>query len=163
MDPASVPPTLHPTFARALDAPIQVNVLVALCDCARFLQTTKGRSSAELFAALDELYAYYERNEQMLGNALRDAEVHLLARQAVAPLLDYLEKAAEVLAAGRPARGRGRRLLEGALCHALSFSTWQSLAGNGIGRSEAAEIVTAFVDAAARHQPGAPSRRRSSP
>ena len=113
--------------------------------------------------ALDELYAYYERNEQMLGNALRDAGAHVLARQAVAPLLDYLEEAAEVLAAGRPARGRRRRLLEGALRHALSFSTWQSLAGNGIGRSEAAEIVTALVDAAARPRPGAPSRRRSSP
>jgi AcrR family transcriptional regulator len=112
--------------------------------------------------ALDELYAYYERNEQMLGNALRDAGVHVLARQAVAPLLDYLEEAAEVLAVGRPARGRRRRLLAGALRHALSFSTWQSLAGSGIVRAEAAELVTALVDAAARHQPGARSRRRPS-
>ena len=53
--------------------------------------------------ALDELYAYYERTEPMLGNVLRDAELVDSARDAVAPLHAYLEEAAEVLLAGRAA------------------------------------------------------------
>jgi AcrR family transcriptional regulator len=99
--------------------------------------------------ALDELYAYYERNAPMFSNVLRDAELVDVARDAVAPLRAYLEEAAETLAAGRPARGRRRQLLEGALHHALAFSTWHSLTANGIGRVEAAKLVTALVEAAA--------------
>src|SRR3712207_4607879 len=50
--------------------------------------------------ALDELYAYYERTDPMLANVLRDAELVELARDAVAPLLTYLEEAAETLTRG---------------------------------------------------------------
>ncbi|HZN90540.1 MAG TPA: hypothetical protein VFB44_16295 [Thermoleophilaceae bacterium] len=32
--------------------------------------------------------------------------------------------------------------------HALAFSTWHSLATGGIGRSDAARLVTALVEAA---------------
>ena len=94
--------------------------------------------------ALDELYAYYERTAPMLGNVLRDAELVEFARDAVAPLRAYLEDAAEVLSAGR----RGR-VLAGAVRHALAFSTWRSLAANGIARSEAVRLVVALVEAAA--------------
>jgi AcrR family transcriptional regulator len=100
--------------------------------------------------ALDELYAYYERTEPVLGNVLRDAETVDFAREAVAPLHSYLDDAAEVLTAGRPVRGRRRRLLRGALRHAVDFSTWHSLSANGIGRSDAAGLVTALVQAALR-------------
>ena len=99
--------------------------------------------------ALDELYAYYARTAPMLGNTLRDAELVDLARAAVAPLHAYLEEAAEVLLAGRGARGRRREVLRGALRHALAFSTWQSLAANGIGRADAARLTAALVEAAA--------------
>jgi AcrR family transcriptional regulator len=98
--------------------------------------------------ALDELYAYYERTEPMFSNVLRDAELVDFARDAVAPLDAYLAEAAELLTSGRPARGRRRQLLAGALQHALAFSTWHSLATNGIGRSDAVELVTALVEAA---------------
>jgi AcrR family transcriptional regulator len=98
--------------------------------------------------ALDELYAYYERTEPMLSNVLRDAELVDSARDAVAPLYAYLEEAVEVLTTGRPARGRGRQLLKGALRHALAFSTWRSLTTNGIGRAEAGKLTTALVEAA---------------
>jgi AcrR family transcriptional regulator len=97
--------------------------------------------------ALDELYAYYERTEPMLSNVLRDAELVDFARDAVAPFRAYLEEAAQVLAVGRPARGRRRLLLDGALRHALAFSTWQSLTTSGIGRSDATKLVTALVEA----------------
>lgn len=106
--------------------------------------------------ALDELYAYYERTEPMFSNVLRDAELVDVARDAVAPLHAYLDEAAEVLAIGRQVRGRRRQLLRAALRHALAFSTWRSLWTNGIGRSDAAQLVTALVEAAggARRGPG---------
>jgi AcrR family transcriptional regulator len=98
--------------------------------------------------ALDELYAYYERTEPMFSNVLRDAELVDFASDAVAPLSAYLEDAAEVLITGRGVRGRRRELLRGALRHALAFSTWRSLSTNGIGRSDAAKLMTAAVEAA---------------
>jgi uncharacterized protein YjlB len=82
-------------------------------------------------------------------NVLRDAELVDFARDAVAPLHAYLEEAAEILTIGRPVRGRRRQLLGGALRHALAFSTWHSLSTNGIGRSDAAKLVTALVEGAA--------------
>ncbi len=98
--------------------------------------------------ALDELYAYYERTEPMFSNVLRDAELVNFARDGVAPLRAYLDEAAEVLAVGRPVRGRRRHLLVGALRHALAFSTWRSLTAAGITRADAAMLVTALVEAA---------------
>ena len=99
--------------------------------------------------ALDELYAYYERTEPMLSNVLRDAALVDSARDAVAPLHAYLEAAAEILIVGRRGRGRRRQLLGGAVRHALAFSTWHSLSTNGIGRSDAAKLMTALVEGAA--------------
>jgi AcrR family transcriptional regulator len=102
-----------------------------------------------LALALDELYAYYEGTAPMLSNVLRDAELVDFARDAVAPLHAYLEAAAEVLISGRGVRGRRRQLVRGALRHALAFSTWRSLSTSGIERSDAAKLMTAFVEGAA--------------
>jgi AcrR family transcriptional regulator len=98
--------------------------------------------------ALDDIYAYYEVTEAMFSRVLRDAELVDFARDAVAPLRDYLEQAAEILIGGRRVRGRRRQLLQGALRHALAFSTWRSLSTNGIGRPDAVKLVTALVEAA---------------
>jgi AcrR family transcriptional regulator len=111
-----------------------------------------------LARALDELYAYYERTEPMLTNVLRDAELVGLARDAVAPLHAYLEEAAETLTSGRQARGRKRQLLKRALRHALAFPTWRSLSTNGIGRTDAAKLITALVEAADGDRRNSPSR-----
>jgi AcrR family transcriptional regulator len=109
---------------------------------------------ARLERALDELYAYYERNETMLRNVLRDLELVDALRPAVGPLREFLAEAVQVLAAGRPARGRRRHLLDAGLRHALGFNTWRSLAGGDrITRAEAVRLATALVDAAA--PPGA--------
>lgn len=100
--------------------------------------------------ALHELYAYYERNEAMFGNVLRDAELVDALRPALVPLEAYLAEAAEILAAGWPARGARRRVLAAATCHAVNFQTWRSLtAGNRLARAEAVELVSALVQAAA--------------
>ena len=100
--------------------------------------------------ALDELYAYYERTEPMFSNVLRDAEVVDFARDAVAPLNAFLDEAAEILIAGRQARGRRRQRLRGAVRHALAFSTWRSLSANGIERADAVKLMSALVEAAGR-------------
>jgi len=107
-----------------------------------------GDPQERLERALDELYAYYERTEPMLSSVLRDAELVDFARDAVAPLDAYLDEAAELLTAGRRARGRRRLLIARALRHALAFSTWRSLSSNGIGRSDAARLSAALVEAA---------------
>lgn len=107
--------------------------------------------------ALEEVYAYYERTGPMLSNVLRDAELVDLARDSIAPLLTYLDQAAETLTKGRPARGRQRTLLQGALRHALAFSTWHSLATNGITRADAIRLITALVETAACTSPPEPA------
>jgi AcrR family transcriptional regulator len=99
--------------------------------------------------ALDDLYAYYERTEPMFSNVLRDAEHVVFAREAVAPLLAYLEEAAGLLIVGRSVRGRRRKLLGAAISHALAFSTWRSLWSNGIERPDAVKLMLAATDAAA--------------
>jgi class 3 adenylate cyclase len=58
---------MHPTFARARSAPLQANVLVAFCDFSRFLQSTKGRTSAELFADLNDFYLLTDDAVQAAG------------------------------------------------------------------------------------------------
>ncbi len=114
-----------------------------------------GDPNERLARALDQLYAYYERTEPMLSNVLRDAELVEALRPTLAPLQGFLADAAEVLAVGWRARGRRRSVLAASLRHALDFQTWRSLtAGGVIGRSEAIELVSALVEAAA-----APRRR----
>jgi AcrR family transcriptional regulator len=109
-----------------------------------------GDPERRLELAIDELYGYYERTEPMLGNVLRDADLVDFARAAMEPFDAYLDDAAEVLIAGRRARGRRRELLRGALRHALAFSTWQSLSANGVERGDAVKLAAALVEAAAR-------------
>lgn len=58
--PPVVLPALHPSLRPALDASMQVSVLVALADCARFMQRSRGRTSAELFVELNDLYRLIE-------------------------------------------------------------------------------------------------------
>jgi AcrR family transcriptional regulator len=101
-----------------------------------------------LVRALDDLYAYYERTEPMFTNVLRDVDVLDFARDAMAPLDVYLDDATEILVSGRGARGRKRELLKGALRHALSFSTWHSLATNGIARTDAVKLSAGLVETA---------------
>ena len=109
-----------------------------------------------LARALDELYAYYERTEPMFSNVLRDLELVDALQPTITPLQDYLAEAAEILAADWPARGRSRRVLAVALRHATDLQTWRSLtAGDRITRTEAIQLVSALVHAAAAPQPRA--------
>jgi AcrR family transcriptional regulator len=103
-----------------------------------------------LATALNELYAYYERTEPMLSNVLRDAELVEALRPTLAPMQAFLAETAEILTAGWGARGQRRRVLEASLAHAIDFHTWRSLTASGaITRTEAVDLVTALVEAAA--------------
>jgi adenylate cyclase len=87
---------MHPTFSRALESPIQANALVAMCDCSRFMQATKGRSSAELFADLNDFYLLTDDAIQAAGGLvvkfMGDAALVVfpeeLADQGIMALLD---------------------------------------------------------------------------
>jgi AcrR family transcriptional regulator len=109
-----------------------------------------------LTRALDDIYAYYERTEPMFSNVLRDVELIDALRPTILPLQGFLAEAAEILAAGWPARTPRRHLLAAALRHAVDFHTWRSLtADNRITRTKAVKLITALVEAAAAPRPRA--------
>jgi len=109
-----------------------------------------GDPRERLARALDELYAYYERTEPMFSNVIRDVELVDAVRPAILPWQDFLARAADILAAGWPARGRRRRVLAAAVNHAVDFQMWRSLAANNrLTRTEAVDLVIALVEAAA--------------
>jgi AcrR family transcriptional regulator len=99
-----------------------------------------------LQAALDEVYAWYERTETMVELLNRD--------RASVPALDermklrdaYFAAALETLLRGRAERGARRRRARAAIAHALEFETWRSLVRRqGLGRDAAIELMSRLV------------------
>ena len=95
---------------------------------------------------LDELYAYYEANQQMLSNVTRDAQVHPLTAEVTVLRFGHIFVAMrEVLGAGR----RSKRALA-LLDLALAFPTWRALAvDGGLGRRGAVDTMVAAIRCAA--------------
>jgi AcrR family transcriptional regulator len=96
---------------------------------------------SRLRTGLGELYAFFERNEDMLSCVLRDAEVDPLTREM------FELRAGEQMGAVRQtlAEGfEGRRCLA-ALDLALDFHTWRNLHRCGLPRDEAVETMVAAV------------------
>ena len=105
-----------------------------------------GDPAERLAAALDELYAYYERTESMWTNVLRDETLEPAVAVALTGFWAYLDAAADALAAGWGARGGRRRVLDAATRHAVDFRTWRSLARDGgISRAAVVELASAMV------------------
>ena len=99
--------------------------------------------------ALHELYAYYERTAPMYNNILRDAELVDAVGRALEPREAFLARCVAILAAGRPERGRRRRVVEAALAHVIAFETWRSLAvTGGLSRHEVVRLSAAIAAAA---------------
>ncbi|MFL5894868.1 MAG: TetR/AcrR family transcriptional regulator [Thermoleophilaceae bacterium] len=103
-----------------------------------------------LRTALEDVYGWYRQTEPMLTNLLRDATaVPLVGELLGAGYGVFLAAAADVLMAGRRARGRARRRVQAAIGHALAVTTWRSLAcEQGLKDPEAAELMCALVAAA---------------
>jgi AcrR family transcriptional regulator len=103
-----------------------------------------------LAGALDELYAYYERNEAMWTNVLRDETLVDALASALAGFWAYLDDAADALAADWGERAARRRVLLAAARHAVDFHTWRSLTGDGeINRADAVDLASAMIIRAA--------------
>ena len=95
---------------------------------------------------LHQLYAYYARNEPMLANVNRDAEVDPLTREMmglrVAPRMAEIR---EALADGL-AVGRIRHRVQAALTLALDFHTWRSLVrDSGLSQADAVDLMVDSV------------------
>src|SRR5262245_2027581 len=116
--------------------------------------------SARLISALSELYAYYRRTERMMSNILRDEATMPIVKRLLGGYRDYLSAARETLMIGSGVRGRARRQVSAAIGHALSFSTWRSLAREqGLTDSQAADLMYRLVTSA----PDTPKRPDATP
>jgi AcrR family transcriptional regulator len=101
-----------------------------------------------LALALDELYAYYGRNQEMLDNLLRDAVAVPIVDELMGAYRAFLAAAADVLMVGRGLRGGARDRTRAAIGHALSFGAWQDLTGaQGLDDGQAAELMSRLVAA----------------
>lgn len=99
---------------------------------------------------LREIYAYYERHEQLLWNILRDAEDRPVVRQFAARRIAHRRRVQEVLSAGWGARGGRARLLRAAVGHALDFFAWRSLRRQGLSNADAVALMSKLVCCAVR-------------
>jgi AcrR family transcriptional regulator len=106
--------------------------------------------SERLASALDQLYAYYERNQAVWTNVLRDEKLVDAVASALTAFWAFLDEAADALVAGRQVRGGRRRILRAATRHAVDFNTWRSLTRDGgVSRAAAIELASAMVARAA--------------
>ena len=104
-----------------------------------------------LHIALDELYAFYRRTEQMLDNLFRDETEVPLVRERFAAFRGYLTAARDTLMSGRKLQGARRRRTQAALGHATAFSTWKSLVREQqLDDTDAAALARKFTAAAGR-------------
>lgn len=104
-----------------------------------------------LATALNELYAYYRVTQAMWTTAYRDAPlVESLGEIMDSTWFALIDRAVEVLTAGRGLRGDRRRRVFGALRLVVDFPTWRTLTGSGLSDRDAAAVAEAFVAAAER-------------
>ena len=96
--------------------------------------------------AVAELYGWYTRKEDMLGNVFRDVAIlPALATVMKGLWSGYVDAVVGTLAEGWPAEGAEREALEAALRLAVSFDTWRTLTEAGLESRRAAELATALV------------------
>jgi AcrR family transcriptional regulator len=112
---------------------------------------TADTPSERLRNGLEELYRYYSRNEGLLANVLRDAEVLATTREMVElRLTPGLARIRDALVAELPVVKDRRRELVAAAELAIDFATWRTLVRRRrLGRRRAAELMTRLVIAAA--------------
>jgi AcrR family transcriptional regulator len=101
-----------------------------------------------LRVALQELHGYYRQTERMLDNLFRDESIVPLVAERFAAFRDYLTAARETLLAGRSLRGASARRVQGAVGHAVAFSTWKSLVReHQVSDADAVTLLCALVAA----------------
>jgi AcrR family transcriptional regulator len=101
-----------------------------------------------LRVALEELYAHYRGTEAMMDNILRDEATMPIVRELFGDFRGYIAAAHQVLVGGRPEAGPARQRVFAAIGHALSFTTWRSLAREqGLDDLQAADLMCRLVAA----------------
>lgn len=105
----------------------------------------KGLSGADrLLEGLDAIYAWYERNAQLLACVLRDTEFHPPTQKIAAfrfgpPMMAFRELLGESLSARQQAM----------LGLAMSYYSWRTLARDeGLGRAAAVSAMVAAITGA---------------
>jgi hypothetical protein len=108
---------------------------------------TGDAPSERLCQGLDELYRYYARNEGLLANVLRDAEVLPTTHEMVAlRVTPGLARIRDALVADLSVVEDRRRELMAAVELATDFATWRLLVRRRrLGRRRAAELMTRLV------------------
>lgn len=95
---------------------------------------------------LPDLYQYYDVNEQMLSNALRDIEI--LPAFVGEYLRAQLDGTHAVLVEAWPPHHQPRVRI--AIRHAVDFRTWLSLRSQGLPPTKAAELMATMVSGLTR-------------
>jgi AcrR family transcriptional regulator len=98
---------------------------------------------ARLAQGLTELYRHFRETAAMWSHVLRDAETSAVVREAAEPRFRYLQNVKTALGEGWPAARA-----HAAIGHAVQFSTWRSLAAEGLSDAEAVELMIGMVLAA---------------
>jgi AcrR family transcriptional regulator len=102
-----------------------------------------------LMLALQELYAYYGRTEQMLENLFRDEATSPIVAERFAALRGYFAAAVDTLMGGQGLGGNAKRSTRAAIGHAIAFSSWKSLVREqGLDARRASTLMCALVDSA---------------
>lgn len=96
-------------------------------------------------AFLLALYRYYEGTERMWTSVYRDVDTLPALRAPMAQFDGYLASAARQLARALSPKPSTR--LRATLAHAVKFSTWRSLAEQGLGDLAKTETVCAWIKA----------------
>ncbi|HET8756325.1 MAG TPA: helix-turn-helix domain-containing protein [Solirubrobacteraceae bacterium] len=110
---------------------------------------TISEPAVRLDAALDALYAWYERVEPMLSTILRDVEAMPIVAEIQKGRHAYLSGVEDGLAAGWGARGSAARRLRATIGLALDFLSWRTLHERGLSRADAVAVMSSAVRAAA--------------
>lgn len=100
-------------------------------------------------AALVAFYAYYRRTERMWAQATRDEPDVPAIQPVMGELAAFLDTVRDGLLAGWRLSPARRRRVKATLGHALRFSTWQSLAAEGLEDAAMARLVLRWVEIAA--------------
>jgi AcrR family transcriptional regulator len=99
-----------------------------------------------LRVAVSEVYAYYERNEPMLANVFRDAQLDPLVAEGVEFLREYWEGMGRVVADGWNTGGERREALLAAIVLGLDFQTWRTLVRQQeLSQDRAVELMGGMV------------------
>ena len=114
-----------------------------------------------LRTALRELYAYYDRTEDMYTSLLRDELLVPAVHNRLADFHGFLRAIQDVLMAGRATRGLPKRRTRAAIGHALAFPTWRSLTREqGLAGADAVALMCVLAEDAGAKAPGARAAQR---